>query len=321
LRIQKIIEDLHYKPNLLARSLASKRNYRIVTLLPKNKNNKGYWKAPIAGIVKAKKEIADYNVHVSNLLFDPFKVDTFRQKIKELENSKPDAVLVAPIFKKETIELTRSLDNQKIPYVFIDSNVEELNNLSYFGQNSYQSGFLAARLLETGLPENSKIVIINPSGSNISNQSLSRAIGFNAFFNDKNLKSRYKFISIDYNLNDKVEREKQLQSVINKKAAVAAAVVFNSRVYEIAEFIEKQGLQNIRLIGYDLLAENADFLRKGVVSFLIAQRPEEQGYKGVMTLFNNLVLKQPAAKVQYMPIDILTKENLDFYIDFNKHNI
>jgi len=95
-------------------------------------------------------------------------------------------------------------------------------------------------------------------------------------------------------------------------------VVFNSRVNEIAAFIEKYKLKNIRLVGYDLLKENAEYLRKGMVSFLIAQRPEEQGYHGIMTLFNHMALKQTVSKVQYVPIDILTKENLDYYINFNK---
>ncbi|MDP4209933.1 MAG: LacI family DNA-binding transcriptional regulator [Bacteroidota bacterium] len=313
--ILKIIDELNYKPNLLARSLATKRSYHIVTLLPETHLSKGYWEAPLKGIQKAAKEIADYNVVVTSLSFDQFKVETFRDSIKTIIDLNPDAVLLTPVFKGETIELAGILNVKSIPYIFIDSNIEGLGNLSYFGQHSYQSGYMAARLLEMGLPENSTIAILKPSGD-ISNQMVSRESGFNAFFEREGLKRRYAFKYIAYDLDNEVEREKQLAEFFNQNAPVAAALVFNSRVYEIASFLEKYRIENVRLVGYDLMRENAEYLRKGIVTFLLAQRPEEQGYYGVMTLFNYLVLKQDVIKVQYVPIDILTRENLDYYLNF-----
>jgi LacI family transcriptional regulator len=76
-------------------------------------------------------------------------------------------------------------------------------------------------------------------------------------------------------------------------------------------------LKQTRLIGYDLLKANVDYLRKGIVTFLLAQRPEEQGYQGIITLFNHLAFKKEFNRVQYVPIDILTRENIDYYINFN----
>lgn len=315
-KIQGIIDEMNFKPNLLARSLASKRNYLIVSLFPESKSDSSYWDAPINGIRKAWKEIADYNVTVKNLYFNQYKVESFIERTNELLQLHPDAVLMAPVFKKETIEFAGTLFAQKIPYIFIDSNIEGLANLTYYGQHSYQSGYLAARLLELGLPEKSNIGIFKPSGANISNQVRSRESGFRAFFERESLKDRYHFLSFDYTVKNEVEREKQLHSFFTEKAPIAAAVVFNSRVHEIASFLERYKIKNVRLIGYDLLPENAEYLRKGFVSFLIAQHPEEQGYRGIITLFDYLVLKREVSKVQYAPIDILTKENLDYYINF-----
>ena len=87
----------------------------------------------------------------------------------------------------------------------------------------------------------------------------------------------------------------------------------NSRVYHVAAYLEEKGLQNIRLIGYDLLPVNVEFLKKGLINFLISQKPEEQGYRGIMTLFGKIILKRDVPLVQYIPIDILTKENIDYY--------
>jgi LacI family transcriptional regulator len=315
-KIKKIIDELNYKPNLLARSLASKRSYRIVTLLPEYQDSKNYWEAPITGIQKGWKEIADFNVNLISLFFNQSKVESFNQKATELLDHKPDAVLLAPVFKEETVRLTSSLDKLAIPYVFIDSNIEGVNNLSYFGQQSYQSGYLAARLLQTGLPEKSVIAVIKPFKTNVSNQTVNRERGFTAFFEQDGLKNNYTFLYVDYNQENDTERRQQIEQFFSENPEIKAAVIFNSRVYEIAGIIEKLNFKNIRMIGYDLLKRNADYLRKGIITFLIAQRPEEQGYQGIMTLFNYLVHKQDVAKVQYVPIDILTQENIDYYMNF-----
>jgi LacI family transcriptional regulator len=318
-KIQRIVDELNYQPNILARSLASKKNYVFVTLLPEFEKNAGeYWEAPFKGIEKAWKEIADYNIAIKNLAFNQFQVSSFMDKVKDLLDIQPDAVVLAPIFIDETIQLCLKLDEKRIPYIFIDSNIEEVNNLAYFGQHSYQSGYLAARLLEPGLAEGSSIAIFNPAGDSLSNQALNRETGFMAYFNEKGITNRYRFCTCKYDVNSDHNREQQMVKFFEHNNPIAAAVVFNSWVYEIARVVEDYAIQGVKLIGYDLLKENEAFLRKDIITFLIAQRPEEQGYQSISTLFNHLLLKREVVKNQYIPIDILTKENLEYYINFIK---
>jgi LacI family transcriptional regulator len=52
-----------------------------------------------------------------------------------------------------------------------------------------------------------------------------------------------------------------------------------------------------------------------VITALIAQRPERQGYDGIKSLCNHLLFKQGSEKVNLMPIDILLKENLKYYLN------
>lgn len=67
------------------------------------------------------------------------------------------------------------------------------------------------------------------------------------------------------------------------------------------------------LVGYDFLKENQKHLQEGTINFLICHKPEEQGYKGIMSLYHSLALNLPVEKIYYMPIDIVTKENQNFY--------
>jgi LacI family transcriptional regulator len=75
-------------------------------------------------------------------------------------------------------------------------------------------------------------------------------------------------------------------------------------------------INNIRLIGYDLLTENVNYLRKGVISLLLAQRPEKQAYMSAKDMCKKLIFNQDVAKINYMPIDILIKENIEAYMHF-----
>ncbi len=85
--------------------------------------------------------------------------------------------------------------------------------------------------------------------------------------------------------------------------------VTNSRVSNVAAFVEKLD-RKVILMGYDFVNENIEFIEKGVIDFLICQKPLEQAYKGVMTLYQHLAISFPVKKVTFMPIDIITPGEL-----------
>ena len=77
--------------------------------------------------------------------------------------------------------------------------------------------------------------------------------------------------------------------------------------------LEKRGITNVFLIGYDILKENLRYLEKGTIDFLISHKPEEQGYRAIMTLYQILVMGSGANGGTLMPIDIITRYNYTFY--------
>ena len=116
-------------------------------------------------------------------------------------------------------------------------------------------------------------------------------------------------------MTDPEDSPEELFSVL-RGVAPAGIFVTNSRVHLAAAVLEKNGLNHVRLIGHDLLKENADYLRRGRVDFLICQKPEEQGYNALDTLFRHVVQKMAIKSHNYTPIDIIVKENIDFYKEF-----
>ena len=68
------------------------------------------------------------------------------------------------------------------------------------------------------------------------------------------------------------------------------------------------------MIGYDLIVKNIHYLKEGIIDFLISQKPEQQGYQAVYTLYQSILLKKKLNKKIMMPIDIITKENINYYV-------
>lgn len=311
IKILKIIEELDYKPNLVARSLANKKSFLFVSLCPEFQTPNDYWKAPDYGIERAAREILNFNITVKRFYFDQNSVQSFQKKIKEILDIKPDGVLLSPVFREETITFVKQLDEKEVPYIFIDSNIEGLRNISYLGHNSFQSGYLSARLLDYVLPADGKIIIARIGVTESSNQASHREEGIQHYL--KNVSGKNNFIQIDLDPESSKSKEKFLNKIGEN---VRGIIVINSKAFEVAKILKAAGIRNINLIGYDLLPENINYLKDGIISFLIAQRPEEQGYKGIMSLFNHLVIKTNVERENFLPIDILTAENIEYYLNY-----
>ena len=69
------------------------------------------------------------------------------------------------------------------------------------------------------------------------------------------------------------------------------------------------------LTNFRTIERNTQLLSEGVITALVAQRPERQGYEGIKSLCNHLLFKQHSEMVNLMPIDILLKENLKYYLN------
>ena len=99
---------------------------------------------------------------------------------------------------------------------------------------------------------------------------------------------------------------------------INAAITFNSKVYLLAKHLVSLNQTNIRLIGYDLLKQNIKYLKNGVINFLIAQRPDKQAYFTVRDMCRELIFKQQIKRINFVPIDILLKENIEDYMEFKE---
>lgn len=311
-KINDIIQELNYQPNILARRLASKRVYHFAVLIPKVSEETDFWEAPLKGVERAESEISQYGIKILKYYFDLNSKASFAKQAELILKKEIDGLLVAPSFIEESIKLTNTCKEQKIPYVFINSDIPNQDYLSYIGPHLFQSGYMAAHLMKYIVADKDKILIVNISRE-IDNQHhlLRKEEGFRACFKDNNRKN--KILKVDINQTDSPSVEKRLSEIFESHQDIRAIFTTNSRISSVANFIEKSGQNQILLVGYDFIKENINYLKRGTIDFLICQKPETQGYKGIMTLYQMLILDLPVEKVNFMPIDVISKENYVFY--------
>jgi len=310
-KITAIIKELNYKPNLLARRLASRKTLELATLIPKVSEETDYWAVPLEGIIQAESEIKQYGVKVTKYFFDMYDKSSFAEQAALILKKKVDGVLLAPFFMEESKQFTRRCQELKIPFVFIDSDISDQGSLCYIGPDLYHSGRLAAHLASYLLDKDDKVLIVNKSKETEEDQPvLKEEEGFKAYFNHD---AGSRIIKTDIRDTNYVSVERNITSILGKHPEIKMIFVTNSRVSKVAHVLEKNNIHDILLIGYDYLGDNIEYVKKGVIDFLICQKAQEQAYRGIRTLYQNLVFAVHVEREYYMPIDIITKENYAFY--------
>ncbi len=315
--ILKVLEEINYSPNLLARSLASKKHYNFICLIPSFQPGE-YWELIENGFRQAGKDFLQYNIHIDIRYFNQFDNNSFKLLTNDIIGRQPDAVIIAPIFRDETLVLTQMLQAVEIPFSYIDSIIEDSGFTTYYGQNSFQSGYVAAKLLVNDLPEHSKVLILRTKRQgSMSNQTSSRYEGFMAYLHEHKALS-IQFVHAEISSTEDSSNLENIKNIFKENPEINAAITFNSKVYRLANYLKQLNYHSIRLIGYDLLKKNVEYLKQDVISYLIAQSPGKQAYFTVRDLCNKLILKQEVNKINFVPVDILIKENINDYIQFRE---
>ncbi|MBL7698279.1 MAG: substrate-binding domain-containing protein [Chitinophagaceae bacterium] len=310
-KINKIISDLDYQPNLLARRLASRKTIRIATLIPKIGGESSFWEAPLRGIEQAESELRQMGIIIEKFFFDQEDSETFIKQSRLLLRHEPDGILIAPSFVDEAIEFTTTCKERHIPFVYINSDIPEQKSLCYIGPDLYRSGYLAGNLISYLVNDNQEILITNVTKELEDRHHLVRKEeGLRAYFADHKRNNVIRTIDVLQFDADSIESALSLQ--LNENKNIGVVFVTNSRVASVANYL-KSFNHDVLLVGYDFLKENIEYLNEGVIDFLICQKPVEQAYRGVMSLYQHLVLSTTVEDIYLMPIDIITKENYAYY--------
>ncbi|MCK4561317.1 MAG: substrate-binding domain-containing protein [Flavobacteriaceae bacterium] len=307
-KVNLILEEIDYQPNLMARSLKSNKIFSISVLIP-NPSMDPYWDPCLEGVLDAKKEYIPFNISIETFYFNPESTASFLEANEFILSKNPDAVLLVPLFFKETLTVVQKYKASKIPVATFNNQLHSDSISSFVGQDLIQSGRVAAKLLDAVLKKgNIAVIHINEVFKNAIHMQ-EKEKGFRDYF--KELKdSNYKIITCKLN---HPNFEKILTDFMQEHPSISGVFVTTSKAYQVAALIEKIYKNKITIIGYDLLDKNIKYLNEGVIDFLINQNQKRQAYLGTTNLIEHFIFGKEISRKILLPIDIINSENAKYY--------
>lgn len=308
-KVNAVLNEIDYHPNLIARNLKNTKIYRICVLLPNPKIDP-YWQPCIEGITEAKNEFKSFNIDVEIFFFNPKSTSSFLETNEALLKTSPDAVLLVPLFYKQALSIIENYNSLGIISSTFNNQLQSSAMKSFVGQDLFQSGRVAARLLDLLIKKGLIVIIHVDEKYKNAVHMQEKEKGFRNYFSELEgdkfeiLTCKLKHPQFDIKLND----------FLNSHSNLAGIFVTTSKAYQVAEITSKIKGKKITLVGYDLLENNIDYLNRGAIDFLIHQNPKRQAYIGITSFIEHFIFDKEIPIKQLLPIDIVNSENAKNYM-------
>ncbi|MBN2652532.1 MAG: LacI family DNA-binding transcriptional regulator [Spirochaetales bacterium] len=309
-KIRQIIKETGYKPNPFAGSISRSKAWNFGVIIPIPETDSAFWKAPEKGIDLCAEELSRLGVRIQKFFYDRRNKTSFTEAINDFLKTDNNGLLIAPIFEELTTELLQNYDK---PVITFDTKIDNpsRNIKSFIGQNSKQSGRLAAHIISLKLRKNDSVLIIHPKDLNIHNKN--RMKGFIEYNEEHN---KFKIETLELaNLNKELGYDMIFEQYSEKIANCSAIFTADETGWYAGNLWETTfGKEIPIIITYDLTGNNVKALKEDKIFAVIGQRPEMQGYLGIKMLYTALRNPISDLKSEYtLPLDIFTKENVDMH--------
>lgn len=302
-RINAVIAEYGYQPNPIARHLKLNRNFVIGVLLPNLESESGYWRQCYEGICEAEKELSPFSVYVALEEFDRSVKGSCLAAGKKLLSQNVDMIVMAPVMDEDCHRLLA--EPNMVPYAFVDSPLPQTSPQAIVAQNPFRGGLIAGRIMQMLAPQTNKYMIFMTYTAAYNSRERSR--GFNAYFLENGDAISDEFVYNGGSVQKDFDRA--LDEYFAQKPNIGGVFVVNDAVHYVGEYLKSRGLKDrIALIGYDIIPENRQALVAGKIDCLLAQRPQQQGYSVIQTLYRKQILQQQAENTE-IPVDVFFKEH------------
>lgn len=312
-KVEKALKEQNYQPNMYASALAYNKSYHFSVLIPKHEQI-AYWEEIEQGVRTAVEARKVFNLAVEIDYYNRFDDKSFLEAAEKCIKSKPDGVVLVPVELEVTRKITDKFHELNIPFVLLDSYMPDLRPLAFFGQDSFSSGYFAAKMLMLIASKEKEILLmkITKNGRVVSKQQDNREVGFRHYMHDHFPSVNIIDLELPFD-GTRQQYDHIFEEFFSMHPDIHHCITLGSKAHVLGDYLLRTNRRDIQIMGYDMVKKNAECLRQGSISFLIAQHAYQQGYSCIEALFKAVVLKTKVQSVNYMPIELLTKENVDFY--------
>ena len=301
-RIQKIAEEMGYRPNQLGRALSmSKNNIKIGVIVQACETP--FMNDVLEGVKKAKEEVDNLGGTVIVCKIPHISASDTIEAMEEMRKDGVSAIAMVPSDEEAVKEKIREFTGvYQIPIVTFNSDVPDTGRLCFVGQNGIQCGKAAAGLMGELVNGTGKIAIISGYRTNPSLRE--RVDGFTTQIREKY--PDVELVGPDYCFEENEKAEKITEEILKENPDLKAIYMTSHGESGVCMALKKKGMAGkIKMIANDFMGENYRLMREGYIHFLIGQDASIQGYEPVMILFRLLFhAEEPEKELIYTEIYI-----------------
>jgi ribose transport system substrate-binding protein len=270
-------------------SASAGKTYKIA-VIPKGATHE-FWKSVRAGAMDADKEMDDVEI----IWKGPVKEDNRDDQIKVVEDftlQQVDGIVLAPLDDAALRQPVVNAQNSKIPVLIIDSDLKDVDTVSFVATDNYKGGEMAAQKMIELLGGKGKIVVLRYMEGSAS--TMNREQGFlDAIKKSPGIE----VVSSNQHAGATTETaqaasESLLQRYRNPDGTLSIQGIYTpneSSTFGMLRVLQDSGWAGkVKFVGFDASPKLVEGLKSGQIDGLVLQNPRRMGYLGVKTIIDHI---------------------------------
>lgn len=306
-KIQTIIDELGYKPNVIGKALAFQKRPLIIAVVMLNVDALPELKL---GIEEAYNEYSNYGLKIEYYYTNSYDEKEQLNVLGCLKEKNLSGIIIHPINNSSIRDKIDEFVDMNIPVVTMNTDLRDCKRMCFVGQDMIAAGRVAGELMGQILNGRGRVAIITSSDNLLS------SIGREKAFEDI-IKENYPEIDIVDVIETHEVKNRSFHrtlELLRREVDLSGIYVTCGSVGEIGKAIKLEGKsKKIKTITYDVYPEIVDLINEGVVNFTIDQELQRQSYRALKILFEFLFFnKAPEKDHIKTAIEIRLKENISY---------
>lgn len=270
-RIQRIAEELGYKPNLVGQALVkTKRDFKIGAILQSVETPT--MQIVLEGLRRATDELRSSGVELIVRELHGLDEELVLENIEELTSQGIQGLAISPNNTAELRQCINGLYEQGIPVITLNSDVPGSKRICFIGMDNYRAGQTAAGLMCQMLPDNSKILPLAGHLNNTAHNNL-----LNGFLDTLNQQNTYNLRIMPFQpCFDRNDYAHEItQHALRENPDLVGIYVASNGQEGVCQAVEEEGRKGkVKIIAFDLNEPNMRLLQSDSLSI---------GVQGVQT--------------------------------------
>ena len=307
-KVQKIIDELEYKPNMVGMALKSQSKvFRLAAILL-DVDAMPYLRE---GIARGAEEYRDFNIELQYEICKFSEPQEQARLIREAVQKGCDGIILSPINAGVVRDAVNRAAEKGVPTITVNSDLTDSRRLCTVDQDNDREGRIAGRLMGSFLRGQGIIAVVTAASAEENNNYgvKNRETHFVSLISEQF--PEIKIVRRIESMEDPVITFAQTMRLLEEEPELDGIFVTCGGVKEIGRAIKINGVQGLTVVCYSDYPEIQELMREDIVTCTISSDLPEQGKLPVQLMMNYLLLHQRPKQEQYLVKSaIMVKESL-----------